>query len=351
MKKIFYTFNLQLFSLVSSGANATVASGTFATGQPNTDLSPEMKEFYDTRIIRLASANLVHQQFGQKRDIPKGSGKTISFRKFTPLGKALTPLSEGITPAGQTLTVTEETATPEQYGAYVKLTDMLELAAIDPIIDETVKLISNQAGLTIDTVVRNVLQSGTNVVFSPKINATTGAITPVNAKSALDNTCKLTVRTIKEVVAYLRANNAPTIDGAYYQGIIHPYTAADLMDDDDWKDVENYAEPENRMKGEIGRIAGVRFVQSSEAAITVDGGQGGTLPVFSTLIFGDGAYGTTKIEGGGLEVIVKPKGYADPLNQVSSVGWKALVTAKILIPQYMFNIFSTTDTFVNAVAN
>ena len=359
MKEILYTFDLQMFALVSSGANATVASGSTGTGTTNSDLAPEMKTYYDKKLIKTAQANLVHQQFGQKRPIPKNGGKTIEFRQFASLGKALTPISEGITPTGQVLTVTNVTATVEQYGGYVMQTDMLELTAIDNTIYEATELLGNQAGLTIDTVVRNILQTNANKYFSPKVNASTGARTAVTTKAGMDATCTLTVRDLKHVVATLRAANAPTFDG-YYIGVIHPFNAFELMNDPEWEEVANYAAPEQRVAGEIGRIAGVRFVESSEAAYTLDGGAPatgattGTMPVYSTLVFGKNAYGVTEVEGGGLEVIVKQKGSAgtaDPLNQRSSVGWKALITAEILIPQYIVNIMSTSAEFSPAAAN
>ena len=66
-------------------------------------LSAEMKTFYDMTLIDEAAPALVHDQFGQKRPIPKNGGKVIEFRKFAPLAKALTPLTEGVTPQGKSL--------------------------------------------------------------------------------------------------------------------------------------------------------------------------------------------------------------------------------------------------------
>ena len=40
-------------------------------------LSAEMKTFYDKTLIELATPNLVHTQFGQKRPIPPHGGKTV----------------------------------------------------------------------------------------------------------------------------------------------------------------------------------------------------------------------------------------------------------------------------------
>ena len=317
--------NLQLFADVQT----TLTEG----------LSAEMKTFYDMTLIDEAAPALVHDQFGQKRPIPKNGGKTIEFRKFSPLAKALTPLTEGVTPQGKSLDVTTVTAEVSQYGDFVTMSDMLELTAIDNVVVEALKLLGRQGGATLDTVVRNVLQSGTNVMYCPKLG-TGGAETAVTSRSGLDATCKLTVKVIQQAVAKLRSQNAPTIQGKYV-AIIHPYAAYDLMRDPEWIDAHKYAQPDNLFEGEIGEIAGVRFVQTTEAKIYSGG-------VFGTLVFGDGAYGTTDIAGGGMETIVKQKGSAgtaDPLDQRSSVGWKGLKTAELLVEQYIVRIESKSPDF------
>ena len=304
MKK-FVTMIMKSIQLFANEVQTTLLDG----------LSPEMKTFYDMTLIDEAQAALVHDQFGQKRPIPKNGGKTIEFRKFAALAKALTPLVEGVTPDGKGLTVTTITATVNQYGDYITQSDVLELTALDNTILEATKLLGRQAGLTLDTVVRNVMQSGTNVTYCPKIG-TGGAETAVTSRDALDNTCQLTVKVVQQVVAKLRAQNAPTINGKYV-AIIHPYVAYDLMRDPEWIDAHKYAKPDNLYEGEIGEVAGVRFVQTSEAKIYSGG-------VFGSLFFGEGAYGVTEISGGGLQTIVKQKGSAgtaDPLDQRSSVGY------------------------------
>ena len=332
MKNYLFNINLQLFA---NELQTTLLSG----------LSAEMKTFYDMTLIDEATANLVHDQFGQKRPIPANGGKTIEFRKFAPLAKATTPLTEGVTPDGKSLTATAETATVSQYGDYITQSDVLELTALDNTILEATKLLGRQAGITLDTVVRDILHSGTNVTYCPKV--ANGAETAVTTRAGLDATCQLTVKVIQQVAAKLRGQNAPTINGKYV-AIIHPYVAYDLMRDPEWIDAHKYANPTNLYEGEIGEIAGVRFVQTTEAKI-YDGG------VFGTLFLGEGAYGVTEITGGGLQTIVKQKGSAgtaDPLDQRSSVGWKAIKTAKILIPNYIVRVESKSATFsATAVAN
>ena len=314
MKDIF--LNLQLFAEMNT--QTTLLSG----------LTPEMKTFYDMTLIDEAQSNLVHDQFGQKRPIPANGGKVIEFRKFAPLAKATTPLTEGVTPDGKNLSATAIEATVAQYGDYVTLSDMLDLTTIDPVVVEATKIVGRQAGLTLDTITRNVLQSGTNVYYAPKADGTA-----VSSRATLDNTCKLTVDVVRRVAAILKKNNAPKINGKYV-AIIHPYAAYDLMSDDEWKYPHQYQDTSNIYEGEIGEIAGVRFVETSEAKVYENG-------VFGTLFIADGAYGVTEITGGGLETIIKQlgsAGSADPLNQRSTVGWKATKTAEILIQAYMIRV-------------
>lgn len=307
--------NLQLF--------ATTVQTTLLA-----DLSPENKTFYDMTLIDEASPELVHDQFAQKRPIPANGGKKIEFRKFASLPKALTPLTEGVTPDGKNLKVEAIEAEVAQYGDYITQSDVLELTSIDNTIVEATKLLGKQAGLTLDTITRNVLQSGTMVFYCPK-----GDGTAVTSRANLDNTCKLTVDVIKQVAALLKKNNAPKIDGSYVC-IIHPFVAYDLMSDPEWIDANKYTTSENIFNGELGKIGGVRFVESSEAKV-YEGG------VFGCLMLGANAYGVTEISGGGLQTIIKQKGSAgtaDPLDQRSSIGWKAIKTAEILVDAYMYRI-------------
>ena len=330
MKDKTMKLDLQMFATASTqNQNTTGASG----------MSAEMKTFYEKRLIDQAEPALVHDQFGDPYPIPANGGKNIEFRKYDSLPKASTPLTEGVTPDGQTMNVSTVTAEVRQYGGWVPITDTLQLTAIDNNIVQATKIIASQAGRTLDTIVRDVLAGGTNVIYAPKIGEG-GAETAVTSRATLDATCQLTSDLIARAATQLKAMNADPI-GTSFVGIIHPYVAYDLRRDPDWIDVHKYAQPDEIYNGEIGTLHGVRFVETSEAKIWKGTGCPAGLAVFSTLILGAHAYGSTEIEGGGLEHIVKQLGYGDdPLNQRASVGWKAHKTAERLVEQYMVRIES-----------
>ena len=330
MKDKTMKLDLQMFATASTqNQNTTGASG----------MSAEMKTFYEKRLIDQAEPALVHDQFGDPYPIPANGGKNIEFRKYDSLPKATTPLTEGVTPDGQTMNVSTVTAEVRQYGGWVPITDTLQLTAIDNNILQATKIIASQAGRTLDTIVRDVLAGGTNVIYAPKIGEG-GAETAVTSRATLDATCQLTSDLIARAATQLKAMNADPI-GTSFVGIIHPYVTYELRRDPDWIDVHKYAQPDEIYNGEIGTLHGVRFVETSEAKIWKGTGCPAGLAVFSTLILGSHAYGSTEIEGGGLEHIVKQLGYGDdPLNQRASVGWKAHKTAERLVEQYMVRIES-----------
>lgn len=333
MRKKELTLNLHLFD---ADLNATTSAG----------LSAEMKTFYSDTLIDEAEGELIHDQFGDEYNIPKNGGKSIEFRKYEALPKAMTPLTEGVTPDGNKLSVSTITSTVNQYGAYIKLTDMLELTAIDNNIVQATKVLGSHAGRTLDSVTREVLAGGTSVMYAPKSDGTA-----VTARTGLDSTCTVTSKLINKAATFLKKQHAQKFKGSYI-GIIHPDISEDLRESEGWVDAHKYAHPDEIYEGEIGRLHGIRFIENAEAKIWKDDTCPTGLAVYSTLILGQHAYAKTKITGGGLEVIVKQKGSGDdPLNQRSTVGWKATKTAERLSEQYMVRIESVSTYSETAVAN
>lgn len=233
------------------------------TGQAS--LSAEMKTFYENTLIDMAEPKLVHDRFADKYPIPKNNGKTIELRKYSSLAKATTPLVEGVTPAGNMLSVTAKTATVNQYGDYIKLSDMLELTAIDNNVVQSTKLLGSQSGRTLDTITREIVNAGTNVIYACGKDGS-----EVLSRDELGKDCVLSVDTVFRAAAQLESMNADGIDGESYVAIIHPYAAYDLMRSAEWVDVHKYADPESIFKGEIGSLGNVRFVKSTEAKIFAD---------------------------------------------------------------------------------
>ncbi|MCD8390812.1 MAG: N4-gp56 family major capsid protein [Firmicutes bacterium] len=381
-------------------------------------VAPLMQAVLNRHLIETTKPVLVHTQFGQKVPIPKGQTKTITWDKMSPLPKAKTPLEEGITPKGSAVHITRITGEPNQYGNYISFTDQLDFFAHDPspkVLNYN-ELLGDNAAETLESLAADVLSSSTNVQYA-------GGVT---SRSAITET--LTVEEVRKAVRTLKGNKAKKIEGDYIC-IVHTDIAHDLMSDDDWKMPHTYSDTKELYSGEIGKLYGVRFMESPDAKVfygtelggefeelsivkvdttnnylyvaeeitstvasalagtailvngltftissAVAGENGGAYlvvsgdgfesinvdmkiypgdgtasgkPVYSTLVLGANAYGTTGLKNT-LENISKglgSAGTADPLNQRGTMAWKAYHLTKVLVPEFMVRIESVSTRY------
>lgn len=301
-----------------------------------TQVSHAVNNFYNKKLLERAVPALVHDMFGQLKDIPANNTNVIKFRRYGALSAATTALTEGTTPSSTQLSVTDISATVSQYGAWVEVTDWLSMTTLDPVWTEMAALLGEQAGDSVDQIVRDPLHTGTSVRYAGGQTAR-GNVTSSDIPAAAD---------IKKIVRTLKGNNARKLtqrvapDRGYgtspvdatFIGIVHPNTTYDLKGLTGFIPVQDYASKADLMPHEIGALDEVRFVESTNAKVFSSAGAS-SIDVYSTIIMGANAYGVTRIGGNALVNIRKELGSAgtsDPLNQLGSSGWKATVVSKIL---------------------
>lgn len=293
-------------------------------------LSAGMQTYYNRELLRTFEPNLVHLQFGDEHRMPPHSGLVMNMRKLIPLETNTKALSEGDPGESVMLAETEVTVQLQQYGEYARCTDKLDLTHLDMDIMRRTKLFGDAGARSIDAVVREELAKCANVIYA-------GGKASRAELTAAD---KLTSRELRKAVKTLKKNHAQTF-GGYYVAIIGPDTMYDLQEDEAFVKVSQYQDKENIYTGEVGRLFGVRLVETTEAKIFEGTGAEGA-DVASVIVLGQYAYGVTSLKGAKPRVIVKPAGSAgtaDPLDQISTVGWKMDgFGAKLLQPEYAVRI-------------
>ena len=293
-------------------------------------LSAGMQTYYNRELLRTFEPNLVHLQFGDEHRMPPHSGLVMNMRKLIPLETNTKALSEGDPGESVMLAETEVTVQLQQYGEYARCTDKLDLTHLDMDIMRHTKLFGDAGARSIDAVVREELAKCANVIYA-------GGKASRAELTAAD---KLTSRELRKAVKTLKKNHAQTF-GGYYVAIIGPDTMYDLQEDEAFVKVSQYQDKENIYTGEVGRLFGVRLVETTEAKIFEGTGADGA-DVASVIVLGQYAYGVTSLKGAKPRVIVKPAGSAgtaDPLDQISTVGWKMDgFGAKLLQPEYAVRI-------------
>lgn len=363
---------LQLFADAGTVVNTLVNNGTSnytnaytgdaVAASPSTNtLAPELTTFYDTELLENARTEMFYAQFGRKQRLPKNGGTTIEWRKFNTFDRA-SELKEGVIPTGQQFGSSSLTASISQYGTYTSITDKLEMRAYDNVILAATEEMGASAAATQETLIRNALLVGTNVMYCDNVdvngNVLSTPTTPATmgaggGSSNSDGWALLTPTMVNKAVTKMKKDRVPRINGKYY-AVIHPSVAYDLRQSKEWIEVHKYAATSEIFNGEIGELHGCRFIEDTFAPIL--GGSyiysGSTTyknksdgVTYATYFFGKDGFGIVDPEGGGLEMIIHDKDeIGGPLNQFSTIGYKFETNgATILYPERVLRVMSVSS--------
>lgn len=305
-------------------------------------LTAEDRTFYERVLLERLIPQLNFYKDAMKKKLPKNSGRTTNFRKFNSLTAPTSSLTEGVTPDGNNLSVTSINATVKQEGDYITISDFIQLTGIDPVLTETCELLGEEAEELFDSRIQSAISTGTNVYFAG------GATTRAGLETA--STKYLTDEDIKKIVRKLKNAKAKRFEDGYYHMQVDPDIAYDLMGSTSWVDVSKYAKPEQMQKGELGKMHGMKFFETTNLDV-VDSSSTASTKIFVHVAYayGKDSYACIDLENGAgkPEIIVKQSGSAgtsDPLNQRATAGWKAAFTAVITQPLALVRV----ETGVNA---
>ena len=332
-----------------------VSSGTLGDLAPAAGSFPNNHAYYVREFIEIANPELVYEQFGTPKPIPKNGSNEIVFNKVLKMATLEgSALSEGVTPTEQTFQMVRLNQTVDQYGGYARVTDRLHEESINGITSEFNQRMGEQGGETMNKVVRDGLTGGGNVRYKDGV-ATRDLITAAGV-SATDfdfmyQAFKL--EKVKPITPMTKGSpnqgTLPVREAYYVVCAVEAIPLIEALDDglgNTFQSVETYAGQISTSTNEHGRFKNFVFILDTESA-TVVNAAGTPQDINLSLVFGKGAYHYTTIANSDMELIIKPLGSSgdlDALNQRSSIGWKAKKAAVIVQPTYMFRYeFSLGD--------
>ena len=277
-------------------------------------------------------------------------GASVKFTVFADLAAATTALGEAedVTPVA--MSDSQVTVTLNEYGNATVTTAKLRASSFLPVDPVAANAVGYNAGLSIDTIARNVLQAGTNVIYA------TGGADTAAARVDMDVDDTLTAQDVRRAVAQLRGANVPTIGGNYV-GFIHPDVSYDLRgitDASGWRDSYKYTNAMPLYNGEIGMFEGVRFMESPRAPLFANAfngsGEAGTGDSYGTLIMGQQALAKAVSMGGeyGSQPTIVYGTVTDLLQRFRPVGWKHFVGYSVFRQEALRRIESSSSIGANS---
>lgn len=303
------------------------------TGTGASYLSALMQTWYDRLFVDTAKHWLIHEQGAQMRPVPQGEGKVLYFTQYTAPTIITAQLTEGDNPTEVGLSASTVSSTLSEFGSYTKISKLLKLTAVDQKMKTAVELMAQNAGESRDQMIRN---KGLLLSNTDQFAGSGSALTDVGITDTLK------ASEVRKAVRTLKANKAMRYDDGFFLGKANPYTSYDLMGDDVWVNAHTYKDGDNLYRGEIGKLHGVRFVETTNPSESVNGGTSNA-DLYHNPIHGKNAFGVSDLEGDAKKVYAKTPGAGDtsnPVDRYSTVGWAMTMTAVALESDWIIDVIT-----------
>jgi len=252
------------------------------------------------------------------------NGASVQFNIYDNMDQATSALTEASDVTAVALGDSTVTVTLAEYGNAVITTAKLRGTSFLNVDADAANIIGYNMVDSVDKLVSNVANAGTNVIYSTG----SGALPTSRVTIADANT--IDTATARQAVAELRGASAPGFENGNYIGLIHPDVSYDLRALTAVTDVIQFQirqEGAAVRNGSIGVFGGIEWIENPRAPILDDAGATSTTNVYQTLVAGRQALAKafSRAPGFGEDPSVVFGPVTDTLRRFHPVGWYHLV--------------------------
>ena len=274
MNKIIY-LNLNLFDgggevVNTTGGYTNTNTGVQTPFNGTFTLSPGMKEHYKNSMLDNSRPMQFYTQFAEKLSLPANNGMTLERRKWNVFPPAMKALVEGVNPKGMRMGQSMVRATIHQHGAYVEVSDQLDLHHVDNVILGANEELAAQHSQTEDLLVRTALDTGTNVMFADTTDNNGNVTGTPQTRWMMTGAEEFVPKTASKIRTKMVKENVPRINN-WYVAVMHPSVVEGFRNSKEFNEFHKYAAVEEIFNGEQGEMHGIRFVETTNAPVYVGG--------------------------------------------------------------------------------
>tara|TARA_Y100000310_G_C20635982_1_gene791187 strand:- start:330 stop:1358 length:1029 start_codon:yes stop_codon:yes gene_type:complete len=336
------------------------------TDTSSVGITNSLQIYFSKQLLHQITQNLVLDQFAKRQALPEKAGKSSVrfFRYVEPNTTDIKSLTEGdghtsgtawAKGAYKELTLEYVDCTLAQVGQVIGISDLLTATELFNHLEQATTVNGQDAALQLDNKISYTLGDDTSItggttITANKISRFAGAsayftVAPTSSQvmSGLE---------LLDTATALKVNNAPTTSG-YYTAVADPRVLRDLQNDSDWISSRHYGDPDAIFKGEVGKYAGIRCIESTNSYRTAAGNATARVTysaagnTYSTFVFGDQAYGVVDLASqspyGPKMQIAQGPDKTDPLGQLTTIGFKTYYGQAILQPKFLAQVYSGTN--------
>jgi N4-gp56 family major capsid protein len=332
-------------------------------------ISTLLPTYLRRKFLKRHEAKLVYDEWGQQEPIPMGEGKTILWHRFLNLSEGYT-VGEGSAPAASTFSTVVVSATLVEKAQLRSYSNRVGQSSVLPVVSELMEALGYNGALTKNQFIAEQIGFGSTFTvgvanaasaFHPSIysqgfpifsgDSNTTYWPPAGGGAVIGFTTLMvgvlsstpTIAHLRDAAVALENQEAMQFEDGNWRGIMHPNVSARIRSDSLWPTWNANSNRAALTKGILGVVEGIMIKESTKAFTATlaasawsNLGQlstGGTM--YGTLIFGQGAYGVTKLAGKDVNIThIEPgkKDKSDPLGQFGVAGYLFPIAAKVLNP-------------------
>jgi len=228
--------------------------------------------------------------------LPKQNGRTVQWFRYNNLNALTTPTTEGTVGTSEAVSSNVLQAVVSQYTAFISASDLLVDTLIDPLVVNFSELLGYQAGLSVDTMTRNVIDAQAVGMNQNPLGT------------------YLRVADLRAARHDMQADDVQPMESGEYAGwfaaLVHPFASFDLVNDPaagGLADIVKYNMPvastpliKYEDRGLLTHVGGCRVVESTNVFTSSGPNK------YRTYIFGKNAVGSVDLEGRGPSNVTNP---------------------------------------------
>lgn len=303
----------------------------------NTAVDDILTTYLNKAFVSDLTFSLQHQKFTMKGDVPKGAGNILRFNEFSAPGRTgyaagSTAISEGSTTANEItgITTTASNLTLAEFGEFVKISQLYDLAAQPGTRERIRKRLSDGAAVCIDSYTHSKSRTTTNIVYAS--GAATGGVTTAATPTAMGATTLILAKKVlfgglatpfTGIAGHPDNHFAAVISDKQELDIVTEVTTTRMYWSNAVVNVPGKMGQEKFVNGYIGSVYGVAvYVTNNYATTTV------TSAVDIGYVYADGGIGAASMADMQPEIIVNDVN--SPYKNVDSIAWHAYYEAALL---------------------
>jgi len=291
--------------------------------------------FFQRKLLTRVLPALLYHQFGQQDKIPKHSGSTSKWRRYTNLGAQTTPVGEGVDNSPLMISKNDIQAVVAEYEGWTKESSFLKMTGLNAEANERADVLLECMRLTIDTLCRDGIRAcGGQTTMSSGDDVET-YLNKTDLDTIVDNMLAQNCKMMAPQINAGQGQGTSPIRESFI-GIGHVKLRSTLQNVSGFLHVSNYAKQEPVYKNEFGSTGDIRWLLTTNAYNT-----GGN---YYSMILGKNFFGNVKIDGNSADkplIYTPPDKTGSPGQRYSMLAWVMNYVVKILNDHFGHLVIST----------